>query len=357
VAKIKRIGLLTGGGDCPGLNAAIRAVTKAAINKFGLEVIGIRDGFLGAVENRFQKLGYDDVSGILCRGGTILGSNNRVNPFCYGENKEDKSGQVIENFRQMGIEALVVVGGDGTLTVSREFHQRGWPLVAIPKTIDNDVHQTEWTIGFNTACTIAGQAIDALHSTAESHHRVMVVEVMGRYTGWIALHSGVASGGDVILIPEIPYDLSRVCKVISDRDKTGRTFSILVAAEGIKADSGEIVVKKQIEGSAEQKRLGGVGNILADQIETQTGKETRVVILGHLQRSGMPTEFDRTLATLFGEKAVSLVAEGKFGKMTAYVCGQVNSVDITEVVKGPHKVPVDSPLITAAKSIGTSFGD
>ncbi len=356
MAGIKRIAVLTGGGDCPGLNAAIRSATKTAVNKYGLEVTGIRDGFLGALEGRFQKLSYDDVSGILTRGGTILGSNNRVDPFCFGDKKEDRSDLVLQNMQKQGIEGLLVIGGDGTLTIAHNFLQKGLSLVAVPKTIDNDVHQTEWTIGFHSAAAVAGQAIDALHSTAESHHRVMVVEVMGRYTGWIALYAGVASGGDVILIPEIPYDTEKICQVIKERDRKGRTFSIVVVAEGAKSKSGEMVIKREVEGSAEKIRFGGVGRVIAEQIETQTGKECRVVILGHLQRSGMPVDFDRLLATRFGERGVKLLTEEKFGQMTAYQCGEVVSVNLNAVARGPKRVPLDYPLLETARSIGTSFG-
>lgn len=349
------MGILTGGGDCPGLNAAIRAATKTAIHKFGLEVYGIRDGFLGALEGRFQKLEYDHVSGILTRGGTILGSNNRVDPFQFGPDKQDLSERCLDNLQQQKIEALLVLGGDGTLTIAHKFLQKGLLLVAVPKTIDNDVHQTEWTIGFHSAAAVAGQAIDALHSTAESHHRVMVVEVMGRHTGWIALYAGVASGGDVILIPEIPCDTEKICGIIKERDKRGRTFSIVVVAEGTR-NQGEMVIKREVAESPEKIRLGGVGRVIADKIEDQTGKEARVVILGHLQRSGVPVDFDRLLATQFGEKGVKLLTEGRFGQMTAYRCGEVVSVDLSAVARGPKLVPLDHPLLETARCIGTSFG-
>ena len=357
MAKIKRIGVLTGGGDCPGLNAAIRAVAKTAITEFGLEVVGIKDGYEGAVEHRYRELGFNDVSGILSRGGTILGCNNRVNPFAYGEKKRDYSGQVLENFRQMKIDGLIVVGGDGTLAISNKFSEKGFPIVAVPKTIDNDVRYTERTIGFNSASTVAAQAIDALHSTAESHHRVMVVEVMGRYAGWIALYSGLASGADVILIPEIPYDINKVCEVIKKRGDIGKSFSIVVVAEGIKSPDGEIIVQKSVSDSFEQKRLGGVGTVLAGKIEQMLEKETRVVMLGHLLRSGMPTEFDRVLATLFGRKAVHLLMEKQFGKMVGLKCGDMDAVDIAHVIKGPKTVPPNFIMVETARSIGMSFGD
>lgn len=357
MTKIKRIGVLTGGGDCPGLNAAIRAVTKSAVLKPKLEVIGIQDGFLGAIEGRFGELTYNDVSGILTKGGTILGSNNRVDPFSVGPNMEDLSDKVMENFHQMEIDGLVVIGGDGTLTIAQRFFQKGLPLVAIPKTIDNDVPGTEWTIGFHSAVAIAGQAIDALHSTAESHHRVMVVEVMGRSAGWIALYSGLASGGDVVLLPEIPYDISKVCQIIAQREKMGRTFSIVVVAEGATSISGEMVVQREIPGSYEKVRFGGIGKSIADQIENITGKETRVVVLGHLQRSGIPIEFDRLLATLLGEKAVQMLINGDIGKMTGFNCGEITAVEIAKVLEGPRKVPRDFHLVKAARSIGTHFGD
>lgn len=339
------------------MNAAIRAVVKTATNHFGLEVLGIKDGFQGALEGRFQRLSFDDVSGILTKGGTILGTNNRINPFSYGASKEDRSEKVMKNIYQMKIDGLIVIGGDGTLTIAQRFIQKGLPLVAIPKTIDNDVPGTEWTIGFHSAVAIAGQAIEALHSTAESHHRVMVVEVMGRYAGWISLYSGLASGGDVILLPEIPYDISKICQVIAQREKMERTFSIVVVAEGATSISGEMVVQKDIPGSYEKVRFGGIGKIIADQIENVTGKETRVVVLGHLQRSGVPIEFDRLLATLFGQKAVDMLCRGSFGKMTALNCGEISAVDFANVLEGPRKVPINSPVIMTARNIGTSFGD
>src|SRR5688500_3512163 len=310
---IKRIGVLTGGGDAPGLNAVIRAVVKSACNA-GIEVLGIEDSYDGLIEpGRSRVLLPKDVTGILRLGGTILGTTNRGNPFAYpmststGE-EVDYSERVVENLHKFGLDALVVIGGDGTLAIAHEFSKKGIPIVGVPKTIDNDIVGTVSCFGFDTAVNFATEAIDRLHTTAEAHHRVMVVEVMGRYAGWIALYAGVAGGADVILIPEIPFDLNIVAEGITKRDRFGARFSIVVVAEGAKPVDGKVALIKEAEG-AFVERLGGMGALVAADIEKRTGKETRYVVLGHLQRGGAPTSFDRVLATRFGARAVELLLE------------------------------------------------
>lgn len=361
--KIKRIGVLTGGGDCPGLNAVIRAVVKTAIHKYNLEVIGFLDGFGGLIQNMAKRLDMGAVSGILPRGGTILGTTNRDNPFKYPVMKDgervyvDMSGQIMDNLKEMGIDALVVIGGDGSLSIAREFLEKGLPVVGVPKTIDNDLSATDTTFGFDTAVVTATEALDKLHTTAESHHRVMVLEVMGRYAGWIALHSGVAGGADVILIPEIPYRIENVCRKIVGRKVQGKKFSIVVVAEGAKPEGGEMVVQKIIEDSADPIRLGGIGNVIGTEIEKNTGMETRVTVLGHLQRGGSPTAFDRLLATRYGAYAVHTLMAGKFGEMVCLHGTNIESVPIVDAVKELRRVPPQGDIVTAAKSVGVGFGD
>ncbi len=353
----KRIGILTGGGDCPGLNPAIRAVAKTALFSDRAEVIGFQDGFEGLIKNRTRKLEWGDVSGILTLGGTILGTSNRANPFAYGEKKTDVSKQALRNFRDLKLDALICIGGDGTLNIAYEFHKLGVPVVGIPKTIDNDVQATDFTIGFDSAVAVATECIDNIHSTAESHHRVMIVEVMGRYTGWLALYAGVAGGGDVILIPELSFDIQKACKELLRRSKLGKRFSIVVVAEGVRLQDSQLVVKRTVKGSTDPIRLGGVSYHLADQIEKRSGLETRVIILGHLQRGGKPTDFDRILATQFGRKAVDLALAKKFGRMTSIQGGRITSVPIRSGIRALKKVTPDLPLIQAAKAVGTCFGD
>jgi 6-phosphofructokinase 1 len=355
--RTKRIGILTGGGDCPGLNAAIRAVTKTAIFCHQMEVIGIEDGYEGLIKNKTRRLKTEDVSGILSLGGTILGTSNRANPFAYGEEKTDVSQKVFKSFRNLKLDALVCIGGDGTLHIAHELIKLGMPIVGIPKTIDNDVGSTDFTLGFDSAVALATEAIDNIHSTAESHHRVMIIELMGRYTGWVALHAGVAGGGDIILIPEIPYKIERICQEVKKRSKLGKRFSIMVVAEGVKFEDKKLVVKRKVKGSTDPIRLGGVSYKIASQIEKLTGIETRVIILGHLQRGGTPTDFDRILATQFGKKAVDLVLAEEFGNMVSLQCGDITSVPIESAIKNLKKVNLDSPLIEAARGVGTCFGD
>lgn len=359
----KRIGLLTGGGDCPGLNAVIRSVVKTVVNDFNMAVVGFLDGFEGLVDNRFIKLAADNVSGILTRGGTILGTSNRADPFRYplleGGKYEyrDRSDQAIKTFEDHGLEALICIGGDGTMAVSQKLIQRNIPVVGIPKTIDNDLMNTDVTFGFDSALTTATEAIDKIHTTAQSHHRVMVVEVMGRYAGWLALCSGLAGGGDIVLIPEIPYNIDSVCEAIKQRKYRGRYFSILVVGEGAKPKGGEIVVKKRVEGSPEPIRLGGISHRVADDIEEKIQVETRVTILGHLLRGGVPSPADRLLATRFGFAAAEQVAKRNFGTMVALRGNEIVTVPIADVAGKTRTIPPDSPYLAMARSVGTCLGE
>ena len=360
MSNIKKIGVLTGGGDAPGLNAVIRAVVKAASNA-GVEVIGLEDSFDGLIyPEKSRRLVPRDVTGILRLGGTILGTVNRGNPFAEPivtpQGTFNYADRVIEMFGKMSLDALVCIGGDGTLAISYEFHKKGVPLVCVPKTIDNDIAGTTSCFGFDTAVDFATDAIDRLHSTAEAHRRIMVVEVMGRYAGWIALHSGVAGGADVILIPEIPYDVDKVSACIRDRDAKGARFSIVVVAEGARAvDGGLSLIEAARTGHAE--RLGGAGMRCANQLGDRTGKETRHVVLGHLQRGGSPTAFDRTLATRFGGKAVELLLHRQFGKMVANHPPDLVPIPLGEVVGTTKTVPLDYDLLLTARALGVSFGD
>jgi 6-phosphofructokinase 1 len=360
MSDIRRIGILTGGGDAPGLNAVIRAVVKSAVNH-GIECIGLEDSFDGLLApDRWRPLTARDVTGILRLGGTILGTTNRGNPFAYPvdtpEGTRDYSERCIEMFGELRLDALVVIGGDGTLGIAHEFCARGLPLVGVPKTIDNDIIGTTNCFGFDTAVSFATDAIDRLHTTAEAHHRVMVVEVMGRYAGWIALYAGVAGGADVILMPEIPFDIERVASFVLAREAWGARFSIIVAAEGAVARDGRrTVISEADRGRVE--RLGGVGRQIAAQIEALTGKETRDVVLGHLQRGGAPTSFDRVLATRFGGKAVELILAGNFGMMVAFHPPDIVAIPLSDVVGKLKRVPVDFDLVRTARAVGVSFGE
>ena len=357
---MKKIGVLTGGGDAPGLNAVIRAVVKSATNA-GVQVVGLEDSFDGLIyPEKSRILTPHDVTGILRLGGTILGTVNRGDPFVEPiitpQGTFDYGDRVVEMFAQMELDALVCIGGDGTLAISYEFYKKGIPLVCVPKTIDNDIVGTTSCFGFDTAVSFATDAIDRLHSTAEAHRRIMVVEVMGRYAGWIALHSGMAGGADVILIPEIPYDLERVAQCIRDRDKYGARFSIVVVAEGAHPKDGSVTLIEAAHGG-HVERLGGIGIRCAAQLEELTGKETRYVVLGHLQRGGSPTAFDRTLATRFGGKAVELLMKGQFGKMVANHPPDLVPIPLGEVVGKTKTVPLDYDLLLTARALGVSFGD
>jgi phosphofructokinase-like protein len=357
---VKKIGVLTGGGDAPGLNAVIRAVVKAAHNS-GIAVVGLEDSFDGLVDpGKSRRLTPRDVTGILRRGGTILGTVNSGDPFVARittpEGTFSYADRAIEMFHETGLNALVCIGGDGTLAIANEFFKRGIPLVCVPKTIDNDIVGTTSCFGFDTAVSFATDAIDRLHTTAEAHRRIMVVEVMGRYAGWIALHAGVAGGADVILMPEVPYDLEKVAKCILDRDAWGARFSIVVVAEGAQPKGGGVsLVEEASHGHVE--RLGGVGMSVAADLERLTSKETRYVVLGHLQRGGAPTSFDRTLATRFGGKAVELIMDGHFGTMVANRPPDLVSVPLGHVVGRIKTVPPDLDLVRTARALNVSFGD
>lgn len=361
--KIKRIGVLTGGGDAPGLNAVIRAVVKTAIRRYGISVIGFENGFGGLIKNQARELLDADVVGILPRGGTILGTTNRDNPFHYPVKRGgeltfvDVSDRVFENLSIHNIDALVIIGGDGSLNIGKQLFDMGLHVVGVPKTIDNDLSATDQTFGFDTALTTATEALDKLHTTAESHHRVMVLEVMGRYAGWIALSAGLAGGADVILIPEIPYQIEKVVAKINERSQQRKRFSIVVVAEGAKPLGGEFVVQKRVEESFDPIRLGGIGNMIASQIEAETGKETRVTVLGHLQRGGSPTAYDRILATRYGAGAVHLLMDGKFGQMVSLRGNNIESVSMEQAIGELRQVPVDGDLITAARDLDINMGD
>jgi ATP-dependent phosphofructokinase / diphosphate-dependent phosphofructokinase len=358
-----RIAILTGGGDAPGINAVIRAVAKKAILEYGTEVIGFEDGYEGLIHNRHRKLHYNDVSGILTIGGTILGASKVSNPYRYASPSggrvvfKDVSRRAIRNARALGIDVLVCIGGDGTLGIAHRLMKDGLAVVGVPKTIDNDIRGTDVTFGFDSAVAIAAEAIDRLHTTAQAHDRIMILEVMGHRAGWIALYAGVAGGGDIILIPEIPYDIGAIAAKVKERSRRGRHFSIVVVAEGAKPKGGDVVVKRMVVKSADPVRLGGVGFVLQDQLEKITGSETRTVVLGHLQRGGSPTAADRVLATELGAKAVDLIVRGEFGQMVAVRDGRITAVPLEVAAEGPRTVPLDHPLIAAARSIGTSFGD
>lgn len=359
----KRIGILTGGGDCPGLNAVIRAVVKTAINDYDIKVTGFLDGFEGMVENKTIALNENSVSGILTRGGTILGTSNRADPFKYpvleGGKTEyrDRSDQLVNTFEKHGLEALVCIGGDGTMAVTQKIADKGIKVVGIPKTIDNDLMGTDVTFGYDSALTTATEAIDKIHTTAQSHHRVMVIEVMGRYAGWLSLGSGIAGGGDIILIPEIPYDIHCVCEKIKERNYQGKHFSILVVGEGAKPKGGDMVVKRTVDGSPEPVRLGGIGHKVADDIENTIKMETRVTVLGHLLRGGIPTPADRLLATRFGVAAAKQVGQNHFGHMVALRGEKIVNVPIAEVAGKTRTIPLNSPLLSVARSVGTCLGD
>lgn len=351
--SIRCIGISTGGGDAPGLNAVIRAAVKSAILKYNWKVLGIPDGFDGLIfPERARELTLPSVSGILPRGGTILGTTNRGNPFEYVttengvELKRDISKQVIDNARKLGIDAVITIGGDGSQTIALELFRKGLNVVGVPKTIDNDLGATEITFGFDTALTTATDAVDKIHTTAESHHRIMVVEVMGRDAGWIALEAGVAGGAHVILIPEIPFSIKAICDHVKQREAQDKPFTIIVVAEGV-----------QLEQWKEQRRTGSVANRIGDAVASGTGKEVRVSVLGHIQRGGSPTPFDRILGTRFGVAAVDLIARGDFGKMVCLRNERIDAVEIAQAIHQLKRVDPNGELVHAARSIGMCFGD
>ncbi|MFQ5603090.1 MAG: 6-phosphofructokinase [bacterium] len=360
----QRIGIITGGGDCPGLNAVIRAVAKSAMSKYGATVIGIEDGFEGLVEGRMREIENQAVSGILALGGTILGTSNKGDPFHYPvENLQgkveivDESARVLQNYKKWGLDALVAIGGDGTMNICHKLSGLGMNIVGVPKTIDNDLWATDLTFGYDSALYIATEAIDRLHTTASSHHRVMVIEVMGRYAGWIALGAGLAGGADIILIPEIPFKWESIYKKVKDRSLHGKRFSIVCVAEGAKALDGEMVVKELDVKRTDAKRLGGIAELVGHRISDDTGLETRVTVLGHLQRGGSPTPFDRNLSTKFGVHACDLAAAGKFGYMVALRGARIEAVPIEKAIEKQRLVPRNCQEIEAARAVGTSFGD
>ena len=359
---MKRLGILTGGGDAPGLNAVIRAVVKTAIYEYDCEVIGIRDGYDGFIdEHGIIPLTIEDVRGILPRGGTILGAANRGNPYArkvMRDGKEvtiDVSDEIIKGIERLKLDALLVLGGDGTLHIAHELFQKGAPVIGVPKTIDNDIGGTEVTFGFDTAVNTATEAIDKLHSTAEAHHRVMVLEVIGRNAGFIALHAGLAGGTDVILIPEIPFNFESVVAKVRQRVERGMLFSIIAVSEGAKPLNGEQVISRQGD-EVYVPRLGGIGQVVGEYVEKQ-GYETRVTVLGHLQRGGTPTPFDRWLATRYGAAAVRLAAQGKFDRMVALHCSKIVDVPLDEAVTKPRRVDINHDAVMTARSMGISFGD
>jgi phosphofructokinase-like protein len=340
----------------------IRAVVKTAINKYGLEVWGVQDGYLGLIEDRMDRLDFNHVSNILTVGGTILGTSNVANPFRFAVQTgrrmqyKDVSNDCIRALEERGIDALISIGGDGTMATAAQFAQKGLTIMGVPKTIDNDLYGTDVTFGFSTAVQTATEAIDKVHTTASSHHRVMIVEVMGRYAGWIALYAGVAGGADVILIPEMPYDLRKICDYVVERSRRGKRFSIVVAAEGAKARDGRMIISKRIAGSPDPIRLGGIGPVLADQIGKATGLECRAVILGHVQRGGTPTPYDRVLATNFGHTAIELLMKGVRGHLVVLKKGQFSSIPLGQVAGRIKTVPKNHELVRAARAVNTCFG-
>jgi ATP-dependent phosphofructokinase / diphosphate-dependent phosphofructokinase len=357
-----RIAVNTGGGDAPGLNAVLRAVTLTALNK-GYEVVGIQKGYLGLLDTKYLvPLTAESVRGITHLGGSILGTNNRGNPLGIrvvengAERFVDVSDDAVQNFRRLGFDGLIAIGGDGSLAIAAGLAKKGIPIIGVPKTIDNDLAATYVTFGFDTAVATATEAIDKLHSTAESHDRVMVVEVMGRNCGWIALHAGIAGSADVILIPEIPFDVRSICEKVMNRELAGRHFSIVVCAEGAVPVGGDVTTLGSGE-SGKEVRLGGIAAKVAAEIERQIGKETRSIVLGHLQRGGMPTPNDRLLSLRYGAAAVRLAGEGRWGHMVAFNPPEMTAVPLEIAIESVKHVPVDCETVRTARELGISFGD
>lgn len=372
---IRKIGIITGGGDCSGLNAVISGIVKAAVGKYGIEVVGYRRGYFGLYHNDFVTLDLDTVSGIMHEGGTIIKASNKDNLFNYHFKKDDGSYEyrdvsdiAIENMKKENVDALIVVGGDGTLTSARDFHRKGVPVVGVPKTIDNDLPSTDVTFGYNTALETIVESLDKIHTTAHSHDRVIVVEVMGRNTGWLALEGGVSGSADVVLIPEIPYDLEKVVEKVQERDARGRNFSIIVVSEGAKEKDGDVHVRDVVEDSPDSVRLGGVGQKITDQLEEMIeNHEVRYTNLSYLQRGGTTSQFDRLLGLRFGVSALDLLMQGGAGKMVRYQGRDITHVSLEEVVgkgqtgetsEGGEKfVDPEGQIVRTAKSLGISFGD
>ena len=372
-SKIQRIGVLTSGGDCPGLNAVIRAVVKSAVQCYGWQVLGIRDGFEGLIsdDDALAPLTTESVYGILARGGTILGAASRANPFLYTKRQQgdrvslDVTPRVLERIQELALDAVVVIGGDGTMRIARELHEMGAPLVGVPKTIDNDVEGTDYTFGFDTAVSVATEAIDRLRTTAESHHRAMIVEVMGRQAGWIALHSGVAGGADVVLMPENPFDLETIYRRIQQSFAQVQRSAIIVVAEGAYPKGGSPIFRRR-PGSQDKQRLGGIGDHLAQLLQERQEQEPggaaeidwdiRVTVLGHVQRGGTPSSTDRVLATRFGAAAVRLIARGRLGRMVALRGSELNDLPFSRVARVPRTVPLDCDLMLTAQELGICMG-
>jgi 6-phosphofructokinase 1 len=359
--NVRRIGVLTGGGDCPGLNAVIRGVTKPA-QDFGMSVLGIIDGFEGLVEGRAKELKDEDVSGILARGGTILGSSNKGDPYHWPSNKDgkieivDKSQAALKNYQAWNLDALIAIGGDGTMHICRKLGEMGMNMIGVPKTIDNDLEATDLTFGHDSAVYVVSEALDRLHTTASSHHRVIVVEVMGRYAGWIALNGGLAGGADIILLPEFPFSWEKIYDKILNRELMGKKFSLVCVSEGAKPMDGEMVIKGKDIKRHDPVQLGGIGEVVAKKIEENTGRETRVTVLGHLQRGGSPTPFDRILSTKFGFFAIELAAQKKFGRMVALKGNEIKNVKVEDAISRQKLVKPDTQAMVAAEAIGISFG-
>lgn len=350
----KRIGILTGGGDCPGLNAVIRAAVKTASSDYDLEVLGIQLGFEGLMTKAILPLTPESIRGILPKGGTLLRTTNKGNPFEYlvDGKVQDCSDQVCRNIEELGIDGIIAIGGDGTLKIAQRLYEKGVPMVAVPKTIDNDLEATDYTFGFMTSVAVATDAVDRLHTTAESHDRVMILEVMGRHAGWIALYSGIAGGADIILIPEIAYHPAEVVRSIRERQTEGSRFDIIVVAEGAKREGGEESYLDQAK-----RRLGGVAYQVAADIAEQIDLEIRVTVLGHVQRGGSPNAFDRVLATRYGKAAADLVGRDQWGQMVALKGDSIISVAIKDAISRQKSVDPDGELVTMARSVGISFGD
>jgi 6-phosphofructokinase 1 len=373
--KIRKIGIITGGGDCSGLNAVINGITKTAVNKYGIEVVGFTRGYSGLYKNDYRPLGLRSVSGIMHEGGTILKSSNKDNLFNFRVRKDDGtyeykdvSDEAMKNLKYLGVDALIVIGGDGTLTSARDFYRKGLPVVGVPKTIDNDLPATDVTFGYNTSLETITDALDKIHTTAYSHDRIMVVEVMGRNSGWLALEGGLAGSADVILLPEIPYDLTHVVEKIRQRDAFGRNFSIIVVSEGAKPKDGKQVVREIVEDSADSVRLGGVGQVITEQLQKLIPEhEVRYTNLAYIQRGGITSQFDRALGLLFGVNAVDLLMNGGAGRMVQLKGRKITSVPLEEVVGsgevgetsrgGGKTVDPEGQYVQAAKAIGISFGD
>ncbi len=358
---VRRIGILTGGGDCPGLNAVIRGVTKPAHDQ-GLHVWGIYDGFEGFVEGRGNPLYSKDVSGILARGGTILGSSNKGDPFHWPEEVDneirivDRSERVMMNYEAWDLDAIIAIGGDGTMHIANKLSKMGMNVVGVPKTIDNDLDATDVTFGHYSAVWVVSEALDRLHTTASSHHRVMVLETMGRYAGWIALHGGIAGGADIILLPEFPFEWEAVYERVLQRHAQGKKFSIVCVAEGAKPKGGKMVVKGSDKKRTDPIQLGGIAEVVAKQIEEGTGLETRYTVLGHLQRGGSPTPYDRILSTKFGTYAIELAMKKKFGRMVSLKGSSITSVKIEDAIDKQKLVSATGQTVQAAKAVGVTFG-